>query len=145
MPTLLALPAHVHAFLAAPGRFATLATLDPDGAPRQALVWYRLDPDGMLMINSADGRRWPANMRRDARVALAIAAAGDGYRWLGLEAKVAEIVDDQGVAQADIADLARRYHADDPAEVEASLARFQAQRRVTFRLRITSFHDHLAG
>ena len=145
MPDVLSLPDHVRAFIAAPGRFATLATLDFGGAPRQAIVWYRLAPDGLLMINSADGRRWPANMHRDARVALAIAAAGDGYRWVGLDAEVAEIIDDQVVAQADIADLAGRYYADDPAEVDASLARFRAQRRVTFRLRITSIHDHLDG
>ena len=143
MPQPLALPGPVRAFIAAPGRFATLATLDPDGAPRQAIVWYRLDPDGMLMVNSAAGRRWPANLRRDARVALAIAEPGDGYRWVGLEAEVAEIIDDQAIAQADIADLARRYHPDDPARSAADIARFQAQRRVTFRLRPTSLHDHL--
>ena len=113
--------------------------------PRQAVIWYRLDPDGIIVINSADGRRWPANMRRDPRVAVAIATAGDGYRWVGLDAEVAEIVDDQAVAQADIADLALRYHPDDPVEVATSVARFQTQRRVTFRLRFTSFHDHLAG
>jgi PPOX class probable F420-dependent enzyme len=145
MPEVLPLPDHVRAFIAAPGRFATLATLDVGGAPRQAIVWYRLDPDGLLMINSADGRRWPANMRHDPRVALAIARAGDGYRWVGLDAEVTEIVDDQAIAQADIEDLARRYYADDPAEVDASLARFRVQRRVTFRLRITSVHDHLDG
>lgn len=142
MPQPLALPDHVRAFIAAPGRFATLATLDPDGAPWQAVVWYRLDPDGLLMVNSAAGRRWPANLRRDGRVALAIAEAGDGYRWVGLRAEVAEIVDDQVIAQADIADLAGRYHADDPAEVAASVGRFRTQQRVTFRLRLISFHDH---
>ena len=143
MPQPLALPGPVRAFIAAPGRFATLATLDPDGAPRQAIVWYRLDPDGMLMVNSAAGRRWPANLRRDARVALAIAEPGDGYRWVGLEAEVAETIDDQAIAQADIADLAGRYHPDDPARSATDIARFQAQRRVTFRLRPISFHDHL--
>ena len=143
MPQPLALPDHVHDFIAAPGRFATLATLDPDGAPRQAVIWYRLDPDEMLVVTSAEGRRWPANLRRDARVAIAIAAPGDGYQWVGLEAEVAEIIDDQAIAQADIADLARRYHPDDPAEVAADIARFRAQHRVTFRLRPTSFHDHL--
>ena len=143
MPQLLALPDRLRAFIAAPGRFTTLATLDPDGAPRQAVVWYRLDPDGKLVVNSAEGRRWPANLRRDARVAIAIATPGDGYQWVGLEAEVAEIIDDQAIAQADIADLARRYHPDDPAEVAASIARFRVQHRVTFRLRPTSFHDHL--
>lgn len=145
MPAPAVLPTRVRTFIGAPSRFATLATLDPDGAPRQAVVWYRIDPDGMVVINSADGRRWPANMRRDPRVALAIATAGDGYRWVGLDAEVTEIVDDQAVAQADIADLARRYYPDDPAEVDSSVARFRAQRRVTFRLRITSVHDHLDG
>lgn len=143
MPEPLAFPDHVRAFIAAPDRFATLATLDPSGAPRQAVVWYRLDPDGMLVVNSADGRRWPANLRRDARVAIAIADPGDGYHWVGMDAEVAEIVDDQAIAQADIADLAHRYYPDDPAEVAAGIARFQTQRRVTFRLRPTSVHDHL--
>ena len=76
MPEPLALTGPTRAFIAAPGRFATLATLAPDGAPRQAVVWYRLDPDGMLVINSAEGRHWPANLRRDARVAIAIADPG---------------------------------------------------------------------
>ena len=143
MPEPLALTGPTRAFIAAPGRFATLATLAPDGAPRQAVVWYRLDPDGMLVINSAEGRRWPANLRRDARVAIAIADPGDGYHWVGLDAEVAEIVDDQTIAQADIADLAHRYYPDDPAEVAAGIAKFRTQRRVTFRLRPTSVHDHL--
>ncbi len=145
MPEPLTLPDHVRAFIAAPGRFATVATLGRDGAPRQAVVWYRLDPDGLLMVNSAAGRRWPANLRRDGRVALAIAEAGDGYRWVGMRAEVAEIIDDQVIAQADIADLARRYHPDDPAKVAASVARFRTQQRVTFRLRLVSFHDHHDG
>ncbi len=143
MPSALALPEHVRAFIAAPGRFATLATLDPDGAPRQVVVWYRHEADGTLMVNSANGRRWPANLRRDGRLAIAIADAGDGYRWVGLDAEVAEVIDDQAVAQADIADLARRYHPDDLARREASIARFRTQLRVTFRLRVVSVHDHL--
>ena len=97
------------------------------------------------MVNSANGRRWPANLRRDGRVAMAIADAGDGYRWVGLDAEVVEIVDDQAVAQADIADLARRYHPDDPVRVAASIDRFRAQQRVTFRIRPRSFHDHGAS
>ena len=143
MPSTLPLPDHVRAFIAAPGRFATLATLDPDGAPRQVVVWYRIEPDGTLTVNSANGRRWPANLRRDGRLSIAIADASDGYRWVGLDAEVAQIVDDQAIAQADIADLARRYHPDDAARRDASIARFRTQRRVTFRLRVLAFHDHL--
>jgi PPOX class probable F420-dependent enzyme len=133
------------AFLAAP-RFAVLASLDRDGAPRQAVCWYRLDPDGTLVVNSAAGRAWPANLRRDGRAALAVMAGGDGYSWLGLTGVVAEVVDDQQVAQADIAGLARRYHADDPTTAERMIRDvFRRQRRVSFRIRVTGVHDHLGG
>lgn len=133
------------AFLAAT-RFAVLASLDPDGAPRQAVLWYRLDPDGTLVVNSAAGRTWPANLRRDRRVALAVIAGNDGYSWLGLTGVVTEVVDDQAVAQADIAGLARRYHADDPATAERLIADvFRRQHRVSFRIRVVSVHDHMGG
>jgi PPOX class probable F420-dependent enzyme len=133
----------VRDFLAAPGRFATLATLDPDGAPRQAVVWYRLDAGGTITVNSAAGRRWPANLRRDPRCSLSIAAPGDAYAFVALAGRVVEIVDDQEVAQADIAAFARAYHADEPAEEERLLQRFRAQGRVSFRIAISAAHDHL--
>lgn len=145
MPQTTALPDRVHAFLAAPGRFATLATIDPDGAPRQAVIWYRLDPDGRIMINSADGRRWPANLRRDPRCSLVITDPDDAYVFVGLMAEVREVIDDQAVAQADIADLAVRYHPDEPAVVEEDVARFRTQHRVSFRVEVASIHDHLDG
>jgi len=97
-PTIPARPAAAftdlqRAFLDQP-LFAALATIDPDGAPRQALIWYCLEPDGRILLNSRAGRRWPANLQRDGRVALAITAAGDGYAWLGLTGSVESIDDD---------------------------------------------------
>lgn len=132
-------------FLAAPGHFATLATLDPDGAPRQAVVWYRLEPDGRITVNSMDGRRWPANLRRDPRCSLTVSDGADGYAFVALVGRVAEIVDDGAVAQADIAAFARRYHADDPAKAERIIAGFRTQHRVTFRIEIVAAHNHLEG
>jgi len=143
MPDVAALDSRVRAFLAAPGRFATLATIDPDGAPRQAVVWYRLDPDGRITVNSADGRRWPANLRRDPRCSLAVPDGADGYAFVALTGRVVETIDDQAVAQADIAALARRYHADDPAKAERVIGRFRTQHRVSFRVEIIAVHDHL--
>lgn len=135
------LPEHLRVFLDAP-HFATIATLDPDGAPRQAVIWYTLDGDE-LVINSAIGRRWPANLLRDPRIAISITDRRDGYRWVGLTGEVS-VVDDQPTAQADIAAMARRYHADEPDEAERLIRdRFQNQTRVSFRLRITAAHDHL--
>ncbi|MEO6207779.1 MAG: TIGR03618 family F420-dependent PPOX class oxidoreductase [Candidatus Limnocylindrales bacterium] len=136
-----ALPGQTRAFLTAPN-FATIATLDPDGAPRQAVVWFTLDGDDII-INSAVGRRWPANLVRDPRIAISVTDRVDGYRWVGLSGSVT-IIRDQATSQADIAAMARRYHADDPQKAEALIsARFQGQERISFRLTIGSFHDHL--
>jgi PPOX class probable F420-dependent enzyme len=136
------LPERIRAFLSTT-RFAAIATVDPDGGPRQAVVWYTLEGDE-LVLNSAAGRRWPANLRRDARISLAISDGSDGYRWVGLSGRVVAVIDDQAIAQADIAAMARRYHADDPDEAEAMIHdRFERQARVSFRVRIDAVHDHL--
>lgn len=128
----------VRAFLDAP-RFAVVATIGPDGAPHQAVVWYLVDDDA-IVVNSADGRRWPANLRRDPRMEITVE---DGYRYVQLGGSVA-IDDDQGRAQADIAAMARRYHADDPSEAEDLIAhRFRLQHRVSFRLVPTSIRTSL--
>ncbi len=143
MPDPTPLPDHVRAFLAAPGRFATLATVDPDGTPRQAVIWYRLDPDDRIVINSADGRRWPANLRRDPRCSVVMADPADAYSFVAMTGHVAEVIDEQAIAQADIAGLAHRYHADDPAQAEGVIARFRTQHRVTFRVAVDAVHDHI--
>lgn len=136
-----ALTPRVRDFIAAT-RFVGIATLDPDGGPRQAVVWYRLDGDE-IVLNSAVGRRWPANLLRDARIGLTIVDAADGYRWVGLTG-TASAITDRPTAQADIAEMARRYHADDPAKAERLIAnRFTKQQRITFRVRIHGVHEHL--
>jgi len=138
------LPARVRSFLDRP-LFLTLATVDPDGAPWNAVVWYRLEADGRIMVNSAEGRRWPADLHREARVALSVIDPDDGYRWVWMSGVVDQIDDEQAVAQADIAALARTYHADDPETAERLIEdHFRRQRRVSFRIRATAVHDHLA-
>ncbi|MCU0506369.1 MAG: TIGR03618 family F420-dependent PPOX class oxidoreductase [Chloroflexi bacterium] len=132
------LTAEARAFLAA-ARFAVVATAGADGRPHQAVVWYRLDGD-VVVLNSAEGRRWPADLRRDPHASVMVE---DGYRYVLLEGDV-EVEDDQAVAQADIAEMARRYHADDPEHAERLIAdRFQRQRRITFRLRPTRVSQDL--
>jgi PPOX class probable F420-dependent enzyme len=136
-----ALPDHLRTFLDAPN-FATIATLDPDGAPRQAVIWYTLDGDE-LVINSAIGRRWPANLLREPRISIAITDRHDGYHWIGFTGRVT-VIHDQPTAQADIAAMARRYHADDPASAERLIRdRFERQERVSFRIAIDDVHEHL--
>jgi hypothetical protein len=53
-------------------------------------------------------------------------------------------VTDQATAQADIASMARRYHADEPDEAERLIReRFGRQERISFRFRPVGVHDHL--
>jgi PPOX class probable F420-dependent enzyme len=126
------------AFLEEP-HFASLATVGESGAPNQAIVWYRLEPDGRILVNSRDGRRWPANLRRDPRANLAAFWSEDPNRWVGITGMVDEIVDDVARAREDIVALAQRYGDDTPATV----ARFRSEPRVSFLIRITRVHDHL--
>ncbi len=134
------LPDHIRAFLD-DERYATISTVDPDGGPRQAVVWYTLDGDEVV-INSRIGRRWPTNLLRDPRIAFSVVDTADGQRWAGLTGTVRPITD-RARAQADIAGMARRYEAADPDEVRQSIAGFESQDRISFRFRADRVHDHL--
>jgi len=134
-----ALTGRVRAFLDRP-LFASVATTDANGAPRQAVIWYRLEADGRILINSRVTRFWPANLRRDGRVSLAVLGE-DGYAWVGVTGHVDDVDDDPARALADIEALAWRYHPDgpDPADLES----YRAYPRITFRIAIDRVHDHL--
>jgi PPOX class probable F420-dependent enzyme len=120
---------------------ASIATSDDDGAPRQAVAWYRLEPDGRILLNSRTPRRWCTNLLRDGRVALAVIDGADPYRWVGLMGVVDEVIDDVARSREDIVALAHRYHPEGPSE--SSIAAFRTQPRVTFLVRVTGVHDHL--
>ena len=135
------LPDHIRVFLD-DLRYATISTVDPDGSPRQAVVWYTIDGDE-IVINSAIGRRWPANLVRDPRLSFTVIDAADQYRWVGLTGTVSSVTD-WTTTQADIAAMARRYHADEPGEAERLIReRFERQDRITFRFRAATIHDEL--
>jgi PPOX class probable F420-dependent enzyme len=136
----IAIPDDIRAFID-DIRFATIGTIDPDGAPRQAVVWYTVEGDE-IVLNSAVGRRWPTNLLRDPRLAFSVVDGEDGYRWIGLTGLVT-VIDDQAIAQADIAAMARRYHADDPDKAERIIHRqFERQARISFRLHALAATRH---
>lgn len=132
------IPVHVRAFLEAP-LAASVATTGPDGAPHQAIAWYRLDPDDRILLNSRSPRRWPADLLRDGRVSMAVLDEHDAARWVGLSGLVETVIDDVEQARDDICDLAVRYGDTDPE----TFAAFRSQPRISFRIRIVAIHDHL--
>ena len=121
------------------GVFGTLATASADGSPFQAVIWY-LVRDDTLVVNSKVGRVWPTNLLRDPRVSLVVE---DGYEWVGVRGR-AEAVTNQASAQADIAAMARRYHADDPATAERMVRMFEGQERISFIVHVERVTEHAA-
>ena len=132
------LSADARRFLEAP-RFAVVATVNPDGSPLQAVVWFRLEGDA-IVFNSRVGRRWPSNLARDRRVSVTVS---DGYNYVDLRGEV-DIDNDPDVGQAVIADLSRRHRLS-KEKAEADIAGFATQRRVTFRLRPSRIFERLPG
>jgi PPOX class probable F420-dependent enzyme len=122
-----ALPSDVLDFLRTPHRYAVLATIDPDGRPRQVLTWYRL-VDDTIVLNSLVGRRWPTNLLRDPRITITVS---EGHDWVSVDG-LAEAVHEQAAAQADIAAMAHAY--DTPEDAATEIARFQTQQRISFRV-----------
>jgi len=128
----------VRAFLEAP-HFAVLATAGEDGVPHQAVIWYRLDPDGRILVNSRSPRRWPAELQREPRCSLAVMDEADPFRWVGIAGVVETVIDQVDPAREDIVALAVRYDDAAPDRVAA----FRTQPRISFRIRIVAVHDHL--
>jgi len=124
--------------LTRPGAFGTLATISADGSAHQAVIWY-LVRDGIIVLNSAIGRIWPTNLLRDPRCSLVVEG---GYDWVGVRGRV-EVITDQALAQADIAEMARHYLADDPQMAEAMIRdTFEPQERISFLLHPDRITEH---
>lgn len=120
-------------YLAEP-RFATIATVDPDGSPHQAVTWYALDGDDLL-INSRVERHWPRNLGHDPRISVAVHDLDDPEHWLGLKGE-ARLVHTGADALDDIMALARRYGSANPE-------RFRGQDRVTFRITVERVFEYV--
>jgi len=113
-----------------------LATIAPDGTPRQSVMWYEFLDEETILMNTAEGRAKLHDLQRDPRASLCVA---DGYRYVTVIGRV-QLVEDQERAQADIARLAIRYVGEQ--EANAWIPQFRAQRRVTLLLRIERILAH---
>ena len=86
--------------------FGALATVMPDGSPQVTTVW--VDTDGRhVLVNTAEGRQKPRNIRRDNRVALSIFDRQNPYAQATVRGKIVDILAEG--ADAHIDKLAKRY------------------------------------
>ncbi|MGW0942071.1 PPOX class F420-dependent oxidoreductase [Streptomyces sp. NPDC002623] len=72
--------------------FAGVATLGPDGAPQNSVVWIKREGDTVL-FSSTDRRQKVRNLRRDARVSLSVFDLADPYTSVEIRG-LAEILPD---------------------------------------------------
>jgi PPOX class probable F420-dependent enzyme len=60
---------------------AVIATLNQDGSVHSAVAWISAE-DGSVAVNSARGRKWPANLERDPRVSVVVYEQDNPYNYV---------------------------------------------------------------
>ncbi len=90
--------------------FASVATLGPDGAPQNSVVWIKREGDTFL-FSSTDGRQKVRNLRRDPRISLSVFDLADPYTSVEIRG-TAEILPDD--AKRLPHELSHKYLGIDP-------------------------------
>jgi PPOX class probable F420-dependent enzyme len=60
---------------------AVISTLNQDGSVHSTVVWISAE-DGTVAVNSARGRKWPANLKRDPRVNVVVYEQDNPYNYV---------------------------------------------------------------
>jgi PPOX class probable F420-dependent enzyme len=118
-------------------RFAVLATINQDGTPQLTTMWYLLENDDTITMNTKVGRTKERNMRRDPRISICVE---DGYKFVTISGTV-DMIDDQKIAHHDIYRLSARYHGEEKARRQMQ-EQFLKETRVTLRLKPESIIEY---
>jgi PPOX class probable F420-dependent enzyme len=108
---------------------AVVATVRPDGSPHTVATWY-LWEGGRVLLNMDESRARLGFMRRDPRISLTVLDAESWYRQVTVLGRVAELVDDDELA--DIDRLSRHYGGEPFRDRES--------RRVSAWVEVESWH-----
>jgi PPOX class probable F420-dependent enzyme len=90
--------------------FATVATLDRDGAPQTSVVWFMRDGDTLVFSTTA-GRQKARNLARDRRVSLTVFDIENPYHSVDIRGTV-ELVEDREKSLP--RKLSQKYLDEDP-------------------------------
>jgi len=110
-------------------RFAVLATINQDSTPQLTTMWFLLEDNGTITMNTKVGRAKERNMRRDPRISICIE---DDYNFLTINGTV-QLIDDPERAQHDIYRLSARYHGEEKASRQMQ-EQFSKETRVSLLL-----------
>jgi PPOX class probable F420-dependent enzyme len=95
--------------------FATISTVNADGAPQSSVVWFKREGD-TVVFSTTTARQKARNLTRDPRVSVAIFDLENPYDFVEIRGR-AELVEDQ--AKSLPVELSHKYlHEDPPSEPE---------------------------
>lgn len=112
--------------------FAYVGTTGKDGRPQVNPIWVDVEDD-MVIVNSAEGRRWPRNVREDPNVTLCVPNKDNPYEYVTIWGKVVD--DTHEGADRNIDELAMKY-----MDVEEYPFRQPGEQRIIFRIEPEKVH-----
>jgi PPOX class probable F420-dependent enzyme len=107
--------------------YAHVAIPRPDGTVQTVIVWADLDADGNIGLNSAEGRKWPDNLRRAGTATVTEMADGNPYEWVSVTGRL--VGDTHDGADEHIDALAKKY-----LDADSYPFRSDTEQRVKFTL-----------
>jgi PPOX class probable F420-dependent enzyme len=107
--------------------FAHLSVNRPDGTIQTVVIWADTDDAGRIRVNTAEGRKWPENLRRAGRATISVADAANPYEYVSIAGRVAE--DTHEGADDHIDALAKKY-----MDADSYPFRQEGEQRITFVL-----------
>lgn len=66
--------------------YAVVSTKNPDGSILSTIVWVSAE-NGHVAVNSAIGRKWPANLQRDPHVTVLVQEEGNPYNYVEIQGR----------------------------------------------------------
>jgi PPOX class probable F420-dependent enzyme len=106
--------------------FVTLGSIAKDGRPQLNVIWGDVEGD-QVRVNSAEGRQWPKNLRRDPRVTLTVMNQENPYEYGVIVGRVTE--DTHEGADEHIDSLAKKY-----LDADTYPYRQEGEQRVMFKI-----------
>lgn len=90
--------------------FAHIGTIRKDGTALVVPVWVDTDGEHVL-LNSAEGRAWPENLRRTGHITVTVTNTENPYEFVSITGRVAE--DTHDGADEHINAMAKKYLGQD--------------------------------
>ncbi len=117
--------------------FAHLSVPREDGTIQTVVIWVDADDDGNVVLNSAEGRAWPKNLRRAGHATVSVANSENPYEFVAITGRLAE--DTHENADEHIDAMAKKYLDKDEYPF-----RQPGEQRVKIKLRPERVHHHSA-